>query len=111
MKKSLQITLALATAIASLAMTGCASTTRGRDAGEVISDTTILTRLKAAYMNDPEIKSNTFKTGVDRGTVYLDGEVRSEHERQKAQETALGIKGVKAVSNNLKVNADAQPAK
>ena len=101
--------MALATAGALGLTSGCASDGSRRSTGEYIDDTAIRTKLKAALVNDPEIKSETFKTDVDRGNVVFTGFVRSEHERNKVESTAKGIKGVKAVENNLTVSDGATP--
>jgi len=110
MKTTLKVwVLSLAVAGALGLTAGCASDATHKSAGEVIDDTAIAARLKAALVNDPEIKSSTFNTEVDRGTVALTGIVRSEHERKKVEDTALGIKGVKSVDNKLTVSTGETP--
>jgi osmotically-inducible protein OsmY len=101
--------MALAAAGALGLTSGCASDGSRRSTGEYIDDTAIRTKLKAALVNDPEIKSDTFKTDVDRGNVVFTGFVRSEHERNKVENTAKGIKGVKAVYNQLTISDGSTP--
>ena len=101
--------MALAMAGALGLTSGCASDGGRRSTGEFIDDTAIRTKLKAALVNDPEIKSDTFKTEVDRGNVVFTGFVRSEHERNKVENTAKGIKGVKAVDNQLTISDGSTP--
>jgi hyperosmotically inducible periplasmic protein len=86
-----------------LLFAGCASDGNNRSTGEVIDDTAILTKAKAALVNDPVVSGMAIDVDVDRGVVSLNGAVNGPTEKQKAEEVARGVEGVKAVRNNLVV--------
>ncbi len=62
--------------------------------------------VKDALMNDPATESYEIDVSVDDGTVTLTGSVDSYAERELAATVAKGIRGVKAVKNDLIVDYD-----
>jgi hyperosmotically inducible protein len=101
--KTLIIAAATATA---LTLGGCAQMAGGsgqpqRTAGQAIDDVTIGTKLKAAFVADPELSALKINVDTTQGVVRLRGEVKSMALRRKAEETARKIEGVKSVENNL----------
>ena len=74
-----------------------------RTAGEVFDDTAVLAKTKAALVEDPDIRGSKIDVDVSHGEVTLTGTVRSEEERKKVLATVWGIKGVKGVQTDLKV--------
>ena len=91
----------LAACVAALFVAGCAGGPDTRSTGEVIDDTAIHTKVKAALINDPIIQGTKMNVDVVRGMVYLDGAVNGEVAKQKAEEIARGVEGVRGVENNL----------
>ena len=85
--------------------TGCASDGDSRSTGQVIDDTAILTKAKAALVNDPVVSGMAINVDVDRGVVTLNGAVNGDTERRKAEEIARGVEGVRGVENNLVVRS------
>jgi hyperosmotically inducible protein len=83
-------------------VTGCAGGPDKRSTGEVIDDTAIHTKVKAALINDPVVHGNIDVT-VSRGVVVLNGAVNGDVEKRKAEEIARGVNGVRGVENNLVV--------
>lgn len=102
MKSLKQITAVLG-CVAALFITGCASTEESRSTGQVIDDTAIHTKVKAALVNDPVVAGTAINVDVERGVVTLDGAVNGDVEKQKAGDIARGVEGVRSVSNNLVV--------
>jgi len=92
-------------AVVAIALVACSSSPNERSAGEVFDDTSVLAKTKAALVNDPDIKGSSIDVDVNRGAVTLTGVVRSEAERKKVLETVWGVKGVKSVQTDLKVQA------
>lgn len=92
---------------AALLLVACSGGPNERSAGEVFDDTAILSKTKAALVNDPEIKGSSIDVDVQRGEVTLTGVARSEREKKKILETVWGVKGVKAVQTNIEVRAPA----
>ncbi|HEX7859095.1 MAG TPA: BON domain-containing protein [Verrucomicrobiae bacterium] len=108
MKRFKQITAAFA-CIAALFVTGCGSTADSRSTGQVIDDTAIHTKVKAALVNDPVVAGTAINVDVNRGAVVLTGAVNGDVEKTKAEDLARGVNGVRSVENNLVVR-ETQPS-
>jgi osmotically-inducible protein OsmY len=91
-------------------MAGCASDGESRSTGQVIDDTAILGKTKAALLNDPIVSGMAINVEVDRGVVALNGAVNGEVEKRKAEEIARGVDGVRGVDNNLVIRQEPKPA-
>lgn len=88
---------------------GCASDGDSRSTGQVIDDTAILAKAKAALVNDPVVSGMAINVEVNRGVVQLNGAVNAEVEKRKAEEIARGVDGVRGVENNLVIRQEAKP--
>ncbi|MBL8524335.1 MAG: BON domain-containing protein [Betaproteobacteria bacterium] len=96
----------LSTAFAAIALAttlGCASTATREGTGEYIDDTVITTKVKAAVLNEPTLKSTEVNVETFKGVVQLSGFVSDAADVGKAGEVARGIKGVTSVRNDLRV--------
>lgn len=82
---------------------GCASTSAHEGTGEYVDDAVITTKVKAAILDEPGLKSAEINVETFKGTVQLSGFVSSKSDIQKAAEVARGVKGVKAVKNDMRV--------
>lgn len=80
---------------------GCSTTPHSRTVGTVIDDVTLTTRVKAALLAEPDVKSLDIGVQTFSGTVQLSGFVDSEWQIEKATEVARRIEGVQQVRNNL----------
>lgn len=74
----------------------------------MIDDTAILTKAKAALINDPVVAGTDIDVDVNRGVVTLTGAVNGQVAKQKAQDIVAGINGVRSIQNNLLVRDDYQ---
>jgi len=90
-----------------LFVTGCGSTADSRSTGQVIDDTAIHTKVKAALVNDPVVAGTAINVDVERGVVVLSGAVNGNAEKSKAEDIARGVTGVRTVENNLVVRQTA----
>ena len=72
-------------------------------ASEQMSDSAITTKIKSKYVADSEVAASGVSVETNEGTVYLTGRVKSQHEKDKAEEIARQTHGVKSVVNNIKV--------
>jgi osmotically-inducible protein OsmY len=90
-------------ALALLFTLGCASTPTQESAGELLDDSVITTKVKAAIFDEPDLKTLEISVMTVRGVVELNGVVSSGSEISKAGEVARGVVGVKSVKNELKV--------
>ncbi|HEY9277307.1 MAG TPA: BON domain-containing protein [Methylotenera sp.] len=96
-----------------MATLGCASSSQKDDntnskrerAGDYIDDAVITTKVKAAILNEPALKSYEVNVETYKGVVQLSGFVSTEAEVIKAAGLASSIKGVVSVKNDLRVKA------
>jgi hyperosmotically inducible protein len=98
------LAVALATAVGgTLVTTGCASTPTQAGAGEQIDDTLITSKVKAAFVEDKQVSAMNINVETFKGTVQLSGFANNATEMNRAAEIARGIKGVKAVKNDIRL--------
>lgn len=82
---------------------GCASTRTQESTGEYITDTAITAKVKAAILNERELKSAEINVETFKGAVQLTGFVRSQADIRKAVEVTQNVKGVKSVKNDMRL--------
>jgi osmotically-inducible protein OsmY len=90
-------------AVATAAVLGCASTPTQEGTGEYVDDSVITTKVKAALLNEPTLKSLEFKVDTFKGTVQLSGWVRSNNDIVTAMHVARDVRGVKSVKDDMQV--------
>ena len=81
---------------------GCASTAKQEGTGEYFDDTVITSKVKAAVLNEPTLKSAEINVETFKGVVQLSGFVNSEADITKAVQVARGVPGVKSVKNDMR---------
>jgi osmotically-inducible protein OsmY len=92
-------------ALSGTVLLGCASpdshARTHESAGAYVDDSVITTKVKAAILNEPSLKS--FQIGVEtyKNVVQLSGFVDSRHSARRAGEVAMSVKGVASVKNDL----------
>jgi osmotically-inducible protein OsmY len=67
------------------------------------ADRNIRRELNLAIARDPDLKAGEISFIVTNGDVNVTGVVQTEAAREKINELALGIPGVKSVANGLRV--------
>lgn len=67
------------------------------------SDRRVRRDLGLAIARDRELRDRDISFMVSRGDVSVSGVVRSEDERRKINDLAMGIDGVRSVANALRV--------
>jgi len=90
-------------AAAFAAMLGCASTAKHEGTGEYIDDSLITTKVKAAVLNEPTLKSAEINVETYKGVVQLSGFVNSDADIAKAASIAKGVEGVTSVKNDMRL--------
>jgi hypothetical protein len=100
--------LAIGGGVATLS-TGCAGTSTRESTGEYIDDTTISTKVKAAFVKDPLVKALDVKVDTFKGAVQLSGFVDTTEQKSRAEQIAAGVTGVSTVKNNITVKTGANP--
>jgi osmotically-inducible protein OsmY len=82
---------------------GCASTAKQEGTGEYVDDTVITTKVKAAILNEPMLKSAEVNVETFKGVVQLSGFVSSKADINQAAAVARGVSGVKSVKNDMRL--------
>ncbi len=82
---------------------GCASTSKQEGTGEYFDDTVVTTKVKAAILNEPSLKSAEINVETFKGVVQLSGFVNSQVDINKAVEVVRRVNGVKSVKNDMRV--------
>jgi len=71
-----------------------------------IDDTAITAKIKAAILDDSQLKVLEIEVITEAGVVQLKGTVTSQESIDRATEIALAVQGVTSVENNLVVKSD-----
>ena len=90
-------------AILLLSVIGCAPTPTKEGTGEYVDDSWITTKVKAAILNEPGLKSSEINVETFKGTVQLSGFVKSWDEKNRAGDLARHVKGVQSVKNDIRL--------
>ncbi|MBA2613592.1 MAG: BON domain-containing protein [Bacteroidetes bacterium] len=77
------------------------------DSGEK-TDHEIANDILSALKWNWQVPSNKIKTKVENGWVTLDGELHWNYQREAAKKAIDNLKGVKGVSNDIKIIAESQ---
>jgi len=101
---ALAVTLAAAVG-GTVVTTGCASTPTRSSAGEVIDDSVITTKVKAAFVEDKQVGAMNIHVETLKGTVQLSGFANNATEMNRAEEIARSVKGVKSVKNDIRLKS------
>ena len=103
MKHAGKLLSALFVAVSLVSVVGCASTPQKEGTGEYIDDTMITTKVKAAILNEPTLKSAEINVETFKGVVQLSGFVNSRADIDKAVVVTRGVGGVKSVKNDMRL--------
>ena len=76
-----------------------------RSTGEYLDDKVVTAKVKAALLNDPEVKVLQVNVETFNGVVQLSGFVDKPEQIPRATEVTKGVKGVKSVKNDLYVRS------
>lgn len=82
-------------------LAGCAGT--GDKSGAYVDDSWITSKVKSEMIVDKSVKGSDINVKTNRGVVTLSGTVATSNESNKAVEIAQGIKGVKSVENDIRI--------
>ncbi len=96
------LTIRLVTALALAAPVAACDVFQGRqNVAGYADDSTITNTIRARFVEDPLV--HVFDVGVTtlNGNVRLTGHVNAESERQRAEQIARGVAGVRSVSNGI----------
>jgi len=103
MKHAGKLLSAIFVAVSLVSVVGCASGPQKEGTGEYIDDTAITTKVKAAVLNEPTLKSAEINVETFKGVVQLSGFVKERADIDKATSVARGVSGVKSVKNDMRL--------
>jgi hyperosmotically inducible protein len=83
--------------------TGCAATATRESTGEYVDDSTITAKVKADLIGDDTVKAHQITVETYKGIVQLSGFVDTSEQKDRAEEIAKNVPGVKDVTNNITV--------
>jgi hyperosmotically inducible periplasmic protein len=90
-------------ALLTLTATGCAVQRGQSTVGAYVDDTAITTAVKARFVENKTVDAAAISVETLNGTVMLSGFAKSGDEKATAATLAWGVKGVKAVKNEVSV--------
>jgi hyperosmotically inducible periplasmic protein len=93
-----------------MALGGCSKSGEQTTTGQYIDDATVTAKVKADLVKDDTVKATDVGVATTAGEVHLSGFVTSEAARQRAEQVAKSIKGVKSVRNDLAVQTAKETA-
>lgn len=88
-----------------MSLVGCAGTRSQESTGEYVEDSYITTKVKAAILNEPDLKVSEINVETFKGIVQLSGFVSSKEAADRAVEVARNVKGVKSVQNDMRLRS------
>ena len=86
-----------------VAAVGCAPTPTRQGTGQYIDDTVITTKVKAAILNEPGLRSSEINVETFNGVVQLSGFVNSSEDINAAVKVARAVGGVTSVKNDMRL--------
>lgn len=93
--------IAAAAAISVIGTTGCAVVRDQQTVGSYIDDTTLTTRVKTKFAEDPVVSAMSIKVETLKGLVQLSGFAKNGEEKMKAETLAKNTSGVTGVRNDI----------
>ncbi|MGH7848449.1 MAG: BON domain-containing protein [Candidatus Binatia bacterium] len=88
--------------LAAVIATGCQAMT-GKSAGRNIDDASLTASVKAQLVADKAANLVRVDVDTNNGVVYLNGTVESRDQKERAEQLARRVDGVRKVVNNLQV--------
>lgn len=82
---------------------GCAPTATRQGTGGYVDDTMITTKVKAAILKTPGLKSSEINVETYKSVVQLSGFVSSQSDMAEAVKAAEGVGGVTSVKNDMRL--------
>jgi osmotically-inducible protein OsmY len=86
-----------------LSLAAYAADAKQEGSGQYMDDSWITTKVKAAILEEPNLRVAEIKVETNKGIVQLSGFIASDADSAKAVQTARTVKGVKSVKNNMSI--------
>jgi len=88
-----------------LSLASCSMFSGRETAGQYVDDATITTKVKQAFVSDPQVKASQVNVETMQGVVQLSGFVDSPASEARAVELAHRVVGVKSVKDDIIVRS------
>jgi osmotically-inducible protein OsmY len=88
------------------ALTACSGAPTRQSTGEVLDDSVITTKVKAAFVEDKTVSALDIKVDTFKGNVQLSGFADNRQEIQRAGEIAREVRGVESVKNDIRLKSN-----
>lgn len=88
--------------------TATSKQTMTASAKNLISDSTITSKVKSNLLLDKDIKSLSISVTTDKGVVTLSGMVKDKNQKKKILLLAQKVQGVKKIKDELVINGAAK---
>jgi osmotically-inducible protein OsmY len=92
---------AIGTTLLLMVAMGCAPTKTHEGTGQYVDDSVITTKVKAAILEEPGLKSSEINVETFKGVVQLSGFVKSSADISTATKLARAVPGVTSVKNDM----------
>lgn len=86
-----------------MSLLGCGATPQKASSAEYIDDSYLTTKVKAAILRQPALKSTEINVETFKGVVQLSGFVSSRSDINRAVEVTRSVRGVKSVRNDMRL--------
>jgi osmotically-inducible protein OsmY len=100
-----QVLIASMSAVALLSAAGCSVMRDQQTVGSYVDDTTLTTRVKAKFADDPTVSAMAISVETLKGVVQLSGFAKSSAEKAMAEKLALATSGVRSVKYDIVVRS------
>jgi hyperosmotically inducible protein len=97
---SRSISMSVVLAFLLLSLAAC-QTPAGRTSGEVVDDATITSKVKAKLLDESVLRGIAISVETFEGNVTLTGAVDTKTQKDRAEQVAKSVYGVKKVNNLL----------
>jgi len=103
--KARQVLIAAVSALALLGTTGCSVMRDQQSVGSYVDDSTLTTRVKAKFAEDPVVSPMAIGVETLKGVVQLSGFAKTADEKAMAGKLAASTSGVVSVKNDIVIRS------
>ena len=97
--------IAAAAALSVVVLPACSVMRDQQSVGTYVDDTTLTTRVKAKFAEDPTVSALAISVETFKGMVQLSGFAKSGAEKAAAERLARAVSGVAGVKNDIVVRS------
>ena len=105
-ERSLKVRMLVAAAMVVATLAGCGGSPTRESTGEFVDDSVITAKVKTALLDDKVTRGLAVHVETFKGGVELSGFVKSDADKQRAEEVAASVKGVNSVANGLVIRSN-----